>query len=520
MRWSLVFVVACVVGLAGCSANKGSGGSGSGGADGGLGGNGGSSGGAGAPNVPGPICFLKNCTSDAECKDCTFGRTKCDLGSSQCVACDASSGQGCSSGQTCTKYGTCAPTGATCPVDAQGNPTVTCSKDSDCAACDSSHQICDTTSKKCVNCSSKDMSACLGNQYCAADGSCKTKCPSNCASDADCAQCGSGTSAAHACDAKTHTCAQCSATVACPAGEACSPQGVCIATCGMPDQPAGTCATDADCKYCGAQATACIKPVNGGNGRCGVPATGCSDLGKSVTALPDPWSSVTNTCSGDADCSGVGLNLNVGKILRQISGLSSSIIHDATFQYPMNSCASVSVGLNGKNYSCGLCVPCKTDADCAPIQIDPLVDQMFSGLGSIAAKWALNKLFGDKPHQIDMYCQSVAGGYGVCAPCSDPTSVCGVASTTGDTCQNVWQCAAGETCVSGKCQAAAPNCFGGTETCPSGTICAWNGDKYCCRTPGTGTVSCASDAECTAPQICSQDAGGHFVCTNKATTCT
>jgi len=536
MRWSLAVVVACVVALAGCSANKGSSGSGTGGSgasggsggsagvDGGLGGAGGSSGGAagsaGAPNVPGPVCFLTNCTSDAECHDCSFGRHTCDTVSNRCVACNSGTGQGCPSGKTCTKYGTCAGAGATCPTDAQGNPTVTCSADADCAACDPAHEVCDTASKKCVQCSTGNASACKGNEYCATDGSCKIKCPSTCSADADCAQCGTSAAPAHACADKTHTCGQCSMTTKCPAGEACTPQGVCQKTCGLADQPAGTCDTDADCQYCGAQATACIKPVNGGYGRCGVPATGCSDLGTNVTALPDPWSSITNTCSNDSDCSGVGLNLNIGKLLRDASGLSSSIIHDATFQYPMNACASISVGLGGKNYSCGLCVPCKTDSDCTAIQVDPLAKQMFSGLGSIAAKWALDKLYGDKPHVLNMYCQSVAGNYGVCAPCSDPTSVCGDPNTVGTGCTNVWECAAGETCLNGKCQPAATDCYGGTKTCSGGTICTWNGGPYhCCRTPGTGTKSCATDADCTSPQICSQDASLKWYCMGKATTC-
>ncbi len=260
---------------------------------------------------------------------------------------------------------------------------------------------------------------------------------------------------------------------------------MCVKACGEPNKPKGTCATDADCAGCGADAIACHVPINGGDGRCGVPASGCSDLGNGVTALPAPWSAVTNTCSNDSDCSGVGLDLNVGKLLRDISGISG--INDATLQYGMHSCASVSVGLAGKDYNCGVCVPCKTDSDCSPIQVDPLVNQAFSGLGKVAAKWALDKLYGDKPHVINMYCENVAGDYGVCAPCSDPSSACGVGSTVGSGCTNVWECAAGEYCSQGKCQQDAPDCFGGTETCSGGTICAWNGDRHCCRTPGTGT---------------------------------
>jgi hypothetical protein len=131
----------------------------------------------------------------------------------------------------------------------------------------------------------------------------------------------------------------------------------------------------------------------------------------------------------------------------------------------------------------------------------------------------LHKLYGDKSHVINMYCQSVAGSYGVCAPCGDPSSACGVWSTVGSGCTNVWECAAGEYCSGGQCQQDVHDCAGGTKTCTGGTICTWNGDRYFCRVPGTGTKSCASDAEC-APQICSRDAQGKFVRMDKAATST
>jgi hypothetical protein len=495
-------------GAAGAGASSGlDGGAGTGGS--GATGSGGTSGSTGDAGVPGPICFLTNCSSNAECHDCSFGRTHCDVAAQRCVTCDPSSGAGCASGLTCTKYGTCAPQGQTCPTDAQGNPTVTCSTDQDCASCNPMHQICNATTHKCVNCSSSDVSACQGNEYCSASGSCTLKCPTTCSADSDCAQCGSASAPAHACDLAIHKCAQCSATSPCAGGAICTPQGECMKSCGVSGQPKGTCTADSDCTGCGADLYACETPINGGNGKCGVPASGCSDLGAGTLALPPPWNSVTNTCSSDADCSNVGLNLNVGKILRDISGISA--IKDATFQYEMNSCASVTVGLpNSAPVSCGICVPCTTDADCSPIQVDPIIDQMFGGLGGVLAKWVLNQLYGDKPHVLNMYCQNVAGDYGVCAPCADPSSACGVASTTGQGCTDDWQCAAGEYCDNGQCADVGSSCFGGGSTCPSGKVCAWNGDQYCCRSSGGGTQVCATDAECTAPDVCAYNGQGYY----------
>jgi len=81
--------------------------------------------------------------------------------------------------------------------------------------------------------------------------------------------------------------------------------------------------------------------------------------------LPEPFSSVTNTCSNDNDCRSIDANINVGKILRDITGLS--IIHDASIPYPMHACASVTIPII--KASCGICVPCKQDADCTDIDI-------------------------------------------------------------------------------------------------------------------------------------------------------
>src|SRR5262249_22654771 len=162
---------------------------------------------------------------------------------------------------------------------------------------------------------------------------CSAKCPAACSTDNDCASCGAPGHEAHACNA--HKCAECSSTYACPAGETCSAQGVCSTQCGTDGK--GTCNGDGDCSGCGADSSECHKPING-PGKCGPQATGCSDLGKSVAVLPDPWDQVTNLCSNDSDCAGVGIQFNVGKMLRDLTGINQ--INDANLDYPMSVCAS------------------------------------------------------------------------------------------------------------------------------------------------------------------------------------
>ena len=504
-------------GSAGASGSAGQGGSPDGG--GGSSATGGSAGAAGAagssgsagsagaggkdPNIPGKVCFLTSCKGDADCVDCSGNRTTCDTGSSRCVACIPGDPTLCPSGKDCSVAGTCIDPGQTCPSS--------CTSDGDCAPCAADKQVCDTTLGQCVTCTQLDLSACKGNQFCdAATGDCKDKCPAACTSDADCAQCSNDKTSAPACNVATGKCGQCSATTACPSGEVCSPQGVCIKTCGVPDRPRGTCTDDAECAGCGADSLACHTPINGGDGKCGIPAAGCSDLGSGNVVLPDPWSSITNTCSDDTDCTGVGLNFNVGKELRDLTGLG--FVNDATVQYGMNSCAAVEVGLPGFDpVSCGICVPCKTDADCDPIQIDPLVDQMFDGVSELAARWALDKLYGDNPHVLNFYCQGVAGDYGVCVPCLDPSSECGLSGgTVGSGCTNVFECGGGEFCNNGMCEAVPQSCFVGGGECTGGEVCAWNGDDYCCRPSGQGTQSCTSDGECSGGDVCAWNGTGFF----------
>jgi len=282
---------------------------------------------------------------------------------------------------------------------------------------------------------------------------------------------------------------------------------MCITVCGAQGKPKGACMDDGDCAGCGQDLVACHKPINGGDGKCGLPASGCSDIPGNFAVLPEPWSQVTNLCSNDNDCSGVGIDLNVGKILRDLTGLGQ--INDATLHYGMNVCAAVSVGIMGETYSCGVCVPCREDSDCKPIKFDPLAEQAFGPVGSLAAKVLFKYVFGDAPHELNMYCEPVLGEFGVCAPCIDFLHECGVSTTEGVECNNDWECAAGEHCKDNKCTNFVSNCFGGGEPCTGSEVCAWNGDDYCCRQPGQGTEPCASDAEC-LPQVCAWNGQGYF----------
>ena len=140
-----------------------------------------------------------------------------------------------------------------------------------------------------------------------------------CESDNDCGQCGHGQGAAHACHA--HKCSECSSTYACPAGFTCSANGTCETECG--DHGTGECQTDADCAGCGQDVgLVCHVPINGGTGQCGPEANGCSDLGNGAVVLPSPYDQVTNLCSNDGDCNGIGVEINVGKMLRDLTGIA------------------------------------------------------------------------------------------------------------------------------------------------------------------------------------------------------
>jgi hypothetical protein len=101
-------------------------------------------------------------------------------------------------------------------------------------------------------------------------------------------------------------------------------------------------------------------------------------LGTTIT-LPSPWNEVTNTCTTDADCT-KPITLDVGAL----TGLS--FLNGLSFDYPMPVCESFTVA----GQTCGMCVPCRTNADCESINL--VVDT------------------------IQMTCANIAGDYGVCVP--------------------------------------------------------------------------------------------------------
>ncbi|HEY8079860.1 MAG TPA: hypothetical protein VIF62_37270 [Labilithrix sp.] len=412
----------------------------------------------GNPNGGG-ICLLNNCGSDAECVDCTNGRQKCSQNTHRCIACGPDAGGAvCPGGQYCTQFGECVPNGTTCPVDMNGFPTIAnCKGNADCAACSPRNRICDTGTGKCVGCTQSDTEFCQSTDICASDESCKPKCPATCTTDGDCGLCGATGHEAHACN--RHVCSQCSPTKTCDGGLTCdTSKGTCKPTCGTPGTTGDKCTMDGQCGGCAA-ATKCDVPVNGGTGTCSVPATGCSDLG-SFAVLPAPFSGYTNLCSSDMDCRSVDITYNAGKELRDITG--ASFIKDANVDYPMHACASVSI--LGK--SCGVCVPCKQDSDCTPIDVTKFAGDAFGPLGAAATSVLLDKVFGPSSKEINMYCQHVAGDYGVCVPCANFLSRCG---DGGDIPPGA-QCNHDE-CTSG--DRLAPTC----TTCTA-AVCAK--DSYCC----------------------------------------
>jgi hypothetical protein len=377
------------------------------------------------------------------------------------------------------------PKGLTCPTDATGTPTISCANSGDCSACDPAHQVCDPTSHKCVACTDTDTSECQSTDICK-NGKCSPKCPSTCQTDNDCGLCGTAQNPAHACNA--HNCAQCSPTYACPAGQICDPHGACQKRCGLEGPVEGICDTDNDCKDCGGGATHCYAPLNGGHGTCGPQAPGCSDLGNGTITLPDPYDKVTNTCSKDADCANVGITYNVGKKLRELTGIEE--IHDANITYPMGTCASVSIS---SSISCGICVPCKEDADCMPLDIDAVASDAFGPLGTIGAALLLDQIFGPNDHKIHMYCQNVAAGYGVCAPCAGIVNDC----TTGGGGGGSGTCDHDVTAAGGPLNTSCGAC--------ASAVCAQ--DSYCCDTAWDDT--CVSEVG----QYCASTSCAHDQCT-------
>lgn len=512
--------LALALSLPGCGSDKGGGGGppGIGGA-GGTSGDSGLGGGSGSGGTTGSgLCLLNNCHSDQECEGCSYGRTICDVSQTRCIACNAS--KPCKPGEKCTSFGTCAPEELTCNTDSTGTPTISCSKDADCAACDPMHQVCDTASGKCVACVSGNTASCTGNQTCGTGGKCENKCPTNCTADTDCEKCEAGGVQAKACN--NHVCAECSPTKPCVPGMECS-GGKCIKPCGTSGGEGADCKQDAECYGCGNTSSTetwkCKFPINGGtHGTCTHPATGCTDLLSAGAVLPPPFDGVTNTCSTDANCAGVSMDVNVGKIIRDLVGggevnlgIKKVQIKDSILKFPMKACASIEI-LDGKK--CGVCVPCNDDADCTPIELDPLIGDLFKGdpLMQIAAAFLMDLLFGkDKKHQIHMQCQEVAAGYGVCLPCANPLDGCGAGSGSGTTSGNCGhdKCTVGDALdpKCGVCEAAVclvdPFC------------CTKEWDELCVAAVGEfcGTP-CAKDPTCAAHTPCETGGAMKDTCSN------
>lgn len=378
------------------------------------------------PKNNGTICLRVNCDLDRDCKDCESNAKVCNQKEHRCIACGPSAGgKGCTQGQDCTQYGDCVATSTpTCSVDAAGDPTVTCKSDNDCGRCDPKHRACDTASGKCVGCTSTSHKMCQTTDTCA-DEKCQPQCPDGCAKDSDCAHCGGaeGVPAKHAC--VSGQCGFCNDKIACPAGLTCDLNvGSCIKSCGKPDGlRVGTCENEAECVNCENGAKKCKIPLNGGLGECAFPAAGCEGLGTNVT-LPAPFDRVTQTCSNDAGCSNTSADLNVGKLLRQITGLN--VIKDASIRYPMHACASLRITGTGDNQiRCGVCVPCKKDADCTPIDVMQVTSEMFGPLGSIAAAILLDQIFGPSERKLYMHCSQLGDSLGYCAPCPNFLTRCG-----------------------------------------------------------------------------------------------
>jgi hypothetical protein len=441
---------------------------------------GGPSTGAGAMDAG--TCLPNSCVSDAQCK-CNDGRTKCIVAENRCVQCDPNTNTGCKDGEKCSSFGLCVPKDLTCPTDKDGTPTITCAANADCKACDPLHQVCDPADKKCKACTNTNTQHCLATDMCL-NGKCSPKCPKECSTDNDCGQCGIAPNEAHACH--NHKCSQCSKTFGCnkAKGEECV-NGVCVPPCGVPGPVAGTCTAKEDCQYCGNPDPKampkwdCKFPVNDDkHGICVPPANGCSDLGKNVLVLPAPFDKGTQTCSKDEDCAQAkaGVQLNVGKALRDLIGtdeidvkIKKIKIQDAFVTYPMPICAKINIT---ETATCGLCVPCKQDADCKPIPVNPLIVELFKGdaLATLAGVLLVQTLWGkgEKEPGLNFYCQQIVGGYGACLPCSNPTQACGKSSS-------------GE--GSGMCDHKVTEEGGPLKTtCSDCAKAVCTNDAYCCTT--------------------------------------
>lgn len=474
------------------------------------------------------ICLLNNCTDDAHCLGCADGRDTCLVDENRCVACDPNTGDGCPDGEACTSFGLCAPEGQTCPTDNEGNPQVMCTQNKDCAACSPLHQVCDTQTGKCQACTATNTQHCLSSDICIDTNdddrpeTCSPKCPQSCDENNDCLQCGTGENAARAC--YEHKCAECSDTFPCAAGEQCV-NGVCTPQCGLPGPTPGDCEANEDCQFCGDQngpAWTCKIPINDTRGNCVPQATGCGDLGSSVAVLPPPYDQFTQTCSDDNDCvqAMAGIQYNVGKAIRDLTntnqinlGFTQIPIGDANVFYGMDRCASIEIS---NDISCGVCVPCKEDADCDSIPIQPLVNDIFDNdpLATVAATVLFDLLWGTESNPaLHFFCQPVAAGYGACIPCGNPLQACGNTGGggpgTGNCDHNV--CTIG-TALNGTCSQCAQDVCNADPFCCDATNGSW--DQFCinkanelCGNICNGGMACAHD-ECTVGTALNSNCSG------------
>ncbi len=382
------------------------------------------------------ICLMQSCEMDSHCAGCAnLGvphsfNTTCLESERRCIACDPNTREGCPEGFTCTDEGYCAKY-SQCPNDFDDK---SCASDVDCTACGQGALVCDTRIGQCVSCTEINTTYCTGTQRCL-QAECVDACPDRCAGDSDCSHCGyeEGGRELHACYAGR--CAECSPDRPCPSGERCSPSGTCEAYCGVEGHDNGTCRTDADCGNCPSGMNACIPVLNGGISRCGPSARGCVALGEQVL-LPEPFDKITELCTAQQDCANVAARLNVGKILRDITGIKE--IRDANLEYGMRACATVPIGgaaadtngdgipdNSGATQTCGVCVPCMTNGNsaCQDINIDQLAGDLFGFWGALGSALILNRILGatadgqQRPHVIFMRCMDVTWGMGACRPC-------------------------------------------------------------------------------------------------------
>jgi hypothetical protein len=158
-------------------------------------------------------------------------------------------------------------------------------------------------------------------------------------------------------------------------------------------------------------------------------------------------------------------------------------------------CADVEIT---DDISCGICVPCEQDSDCQPIDVDPLIGDLFVNepLAQIAFALLADLLWGDNPdHHLNFFCLDVAAGYGACIPCANPLSPCGQGGGgMGSGMCNHDVCSTGDA-LDGNCDPCAA------------AVCAQ--DDFCCTNTWDSICVDLADSECndicTGGDPCTQD---------------